>query len=366
MRSPYFYYAAFFATGIATVGTGALVALHGASVPPADGEIGRLVSAQFGGQLIGSYFVGRQVASRLVLGAGASALSMLALVLAGHLSQPLLFVMGLGLGLSMASINTLTGLESPAEDRGRRLEILNVFWPLGAAFCPWLVARIPAQNAFQIFFVALAVLFCILAVSAAHHSSPESQATEQAPQSGSSFPLLLSLLALLTVGVESGLANWLPTFQLRYLSHSTPLPLATLFWGSILGSRIAASRWLRGRAERLVLPASTLAAGLGTVALIRAHTPWLSTMAVVATAVAIGPVYPLLLTHAVKVRGRGLVFFSAASGSALFPFLIGAAAASHSLRNALLIPVIGSGLLFLLSFHAISAAVPGWDVPQES
>ena len=359
MRSPTFYYTAFFVTGIATVGTGAIVALHGASMPLADGEIGRLVSSQFVGQLIGSYFVGRQVAVRLILGAATTALLMAALAAIGHLSQPLLFVMGLGLGLTMASINTLTGLESPPAERARRLEILNVFWPLGAAFCPWLLTHLPGQHVFRSFFIALALLFLIVSVGSALRRTPESTDTEEATLTGSSFPLLLSLIALLAVGVESGLANWLPTFQLRYLSEShLPLPLATLFWSSILASRIVASSLLRGRAEALALTTCTLVAGLATLGLLLCKGSWLVTLAVVVAALALGPVYPLLLTRVIKLRGRGLVFFSASSGSALFPWLIGYAAVSYPLRHALLVPAVGGLLLFLLSLSKSSAVIP--------
>ena len=383
MRSPRFYYAAFFVTGVATVGVSALVALRGTSLPPADGEIGRLIAAQFTGQLIGSYFVGRQVASRLVLGAGVAALSLTALLLAGHLSQPLLFLLGLGLGLSMASINTLAGLTASPRQRGRRLEILNIFWPLGAAFCPWLVARLPAKQAFHLFFLVLALAFYGIAALASLNLKPASLAADEAAQTGPAIPLYLSCFALLAVGVESGLANWLPTYQLRYLPSSPlPLPLATLFWASILGSRMLASRWLRRRPEGLILVVSTLVAAVASLTLcvvhaswvhsswipaswipaFRIHASWLLALAVAGIAAALGPIYPLLLSHALQLRGRGLVFFSASSGSALFPWLIGLAAISHPLKSAFLIPVLGNVLLFFFSLrfaNTFRRSVPG-------
>ena len=362
MRSPGFYYAAFFATGIATVSTGALVALHGTSVGLADGDIGRFIAAQFGGQLIGSYFVGRKVASRLVLGAGVTATAMVAQAVAGRLSLPLLFLMGFGLGLSMASINTLVGIESPAGLRARRLEILNVFWPLGAAFGPWLLNRIPERYAFQWLFSVLAFSFLAVAASVAVRRGPGANQPEEPAQPGAPFPIFMSIFALLAIGVESGLANWLPTFQGRYLSAVRfPLPLATIFWGSILVSRVFASQWLQGRSERLVFRVSTLAAGIGSVAILLLHTPWLLGLAVVGTAFVIGPVYPLLLTEAIKLPRRGLVFLCAAVGSALFPWLIGRSAmVSHSLRTALALPVAGCLLLFLL------AAFRSFPSPAES
>ena len=371
MQSPRFFYSAFFVTGVATASTSALVALHGGGLAArSDSEVGRLIAAQFTGQLIGSFFVRRNVRSRLLLGASLTSLAAGALAVLHSLSLPLLFLFGLGLGLSMAAINTLTGLESPPKLCARRLEVLNIFWPLGAATCPWLVAHIPPEapgwpSALSVCFAVLAALFFVIALSTAFRARP-ARATgeitiahpdEEDAAQGSAFPLLLSLLALLTVGVESGLANWLPTFQLRYLPSAVFfVPLATLFWGSILVSRLLASRLLSDRSERSVVLIASLAFSVCTAGLLLFQTPLLLVCATVAAAVCIGPVYPLLLTHTIKLRGRGLVFFCASTGSALFPWLIGKGAAlSHSLRTGMAAALAGSLLLFLFSLFRLPA-----------
>ena len=375
MPSPRFFYSAFFVTGIATASTSALVALHGASTLRSDSDIGRLIAAQFSGQLIGSFFVRRNVRSRLLLGASVTCVAAALLAVLHGLSLPLLFVYGLGLGLSMAAINTLTGLESPPALCARRLEILNIFWPLGAATCPWLVAHVPQEapgwrSPLSVCYALLALLFFVIAAGAALRKRPGRLGAENAMATamdedsshGGTFPLLLSLLALLTVGVESGVANWLPTFQLRYLpSASLFFPLATLFWSSILLSRLLASRWLNDRSdgsERSVVRFASVAFAVCAAGLMLLHAPLLLACATVAAAVSIGPVYPLLLTRTIRLRGRGLVFFCASTGSALFPWLIGkCAAVSHSLRTGMLVALAGSMLLFLLScFRPFSPA----------
>ena len=376
MRSPRFFYFAFFVTGVATASTSALVALHGGAALHGDSEVGQLIAAQFSGQLIGSFFVRRNVRSRLLLGSLLTSLAAILLAVVHGLSLPLLFVLGLGLGLSMAAINTLTGLESPPELCARRLETLNIFWPLGAATCPWLLAHLPLQapgwpSPLTICFAVLAALFFLLAAGTAvrgRTALPASDTLDADPRQGDSVPLLLSLLSLLAVGVESGLANWLPTFQLRYLpSTQLLLPLATLFWGSILASRIVASRWLHHRAERSVVLLATLSCGLSTAGLLLFRAPFLLACATIAAAVSIGPVYPLLLTRTVRLRGRGLVFFCASSGSALFPWLIGkGATAAHSLRAGMLAALGGSVLLFLFSFLRFPAPVADEPSPPSS
>ena len=373
MRTHRFFYFAFFVTGIATASTSALVALHGVSALRSDSEVGRLIAAQFSGQLIGSFFVRRNVRSRLLLGALVTSVAAASLAVLHGLSVPLLFVYGLGLGLSMAAINTLTGLESPPELCARRLELLNIFWPLGAAICPWLIARIPHdspgwRSPLSVSFAVLAMLFLVIASGAALRTRPAQPAAggalanvlEEDSSPGNSFPLLLSFLALLTVGVESGVANWLPTFQLRYLpSASLFLPLATLFWSSILVSRLLASRWLSGRSERSVVLGASLGFAVCTAGLMLLHAPSLLACTAVAAAVSIGPVYPLLLTRTIRLRGRGLVFFCASTGSALFPWLIGKfATISHSLRTGMLVALAGSMLLFLFSSFRLFAPTP--------
>lgn len=327
---------------MATVSTGALVALNQAMRPDADNDTGRLIAVQFGCQLVGSYFVGRKM-GWLTLGASLTAAAMLIQAFRGYLAVPSTALMGLGLGSVMASVNTLAGLESPPELRIRTLQILNVFWPLGAAFGTWLLAWIAKQSAISPYFTTLALLFLIMAVFSNSRRDVELAPMSQPSQPAAAFPALVSILALLAVGVETGVANWLPSFQVRYLTASAHIiPLATIFWVSILISRMLASRWLQGNATSFLTTAASLA-GVGTLGILFFQTPWLLVVFVVITAAAIGPVFPLLLTHAIPLSRRGFVFFCAALGSAVFPWLIGKLATmSHSLRSALLLPSLGS------------------------
>ena len=202
MRSHHFLYLAFFITGIATVSTSALVAMAGTPTH-ADSDIGGLIAAQFGGQLVGSFCVRRNIRFCLILGCLLTSFAATSLAWTHALSIPLLFVFGLGLGLCMAATNTLTGRESPPEFCARRLEILNVFWPLGAAACPWLLAHLPIgrESPLTLCFGTLAVLFLLLAAGTTLRkrlqkwTAPPQKA--QDPKLEVAYPVVLAMLALL-------------------------------------------------------------------------------------------------------------------------------------------------------------------------
>ena len=359
--SPAFLYLAFFATGMATVLTGAVLALGGPGSGLADHDIGRMLAVQFSGQLTGAFFVGRALHARLVLGAGVTCLGGAGLALFSNLPLLLLFAYGVGLGLSMAAINTLAGLESPLGLRSRRLELLNVCWPLGAACCPWIVVRLassmPLHTLRVAAFLAIACLFLMIAGGTIlRGTSVLDGPSESAGNASASHLAALSLLALLAVGVESGLANWLPTFQARYLGPDVRLiPLASIFWASVLGSRLCAARWMKGPAQRSFIPVAAIVTALSAIGLVLFHAAILLALCAMAAACSIGPVYPVLLDEVVQLRRRGVVFLCAAAGSALFPWLIGrCSSGTQSLRAAFLLPAAGSLLLLALYRSAVA------------
>jgi fucose permease len=63
----------------------------------------------------------------------------------------------------------------------------------------------------------------------------------------------------------------------------------------------------------------------------------------------IGPLYPMVLARSLHLRGKNLVFFSAGSGSAILPWLVGRTSAwSGSLREAMVVPACGALLLLVV------------------
>ena len=253
----------------------------------------------------------------------------------------------------MTAINVLAAQGLDHAERTRRLEALNVFWPLGAATCPWVLSRLPARHEAERLFAALAIAFILLAVwawlkpgSTERHT--HAHADEKVWTRALIRPALLSLFA---VGAETGLASFLPVFQARYLpGHSLRVPLATLFWAGILVSRTIASLMARYPFMRVYHRLAVAGAAAAVLLLVMSHSRLGLSVFCFLGAAGIGPVYPEVLTGAVQLPWPGPVFFSAGVGSALIPWSIGhTSAAAGSLRQGLLVVCACCVTLFALT-----------------
>lgn len=353
-------YALFFVTGTATVMYGALLPLLPGNARLTEALVARALAVQFTGQLVGPLIPWRRPMRGLAVGslliAGACAL------LCGggpRAFVPALLVYGLGLGIAMTLTNVIVAAEGAPEDRTSRLEMLNVFWPLGAAFCPWWLehsgaGRHPAMPA-----VCVGVAFAVAGVAAWMARGANDPATAQARDAEgqtattASRLLLLSLLALLAVGVESGVANWMPAFAHRYLAGRTfALPLATVFWLGILAGRVGAATLFRRSVSRRVVPVLLLIAAVAIIVLASAQDALLFYLGAGVAALAIAPVYPVLLSAAVGVRWQGIVFASAGVGSALLPWIVGQTALrTDSLQRGLMV-LSGAAVLLAVGVAA--------------
>jgi fucose permease len=352
-QSPIIYYALFFVTGIATVLLGVLLPQARGHEHFGDADAGRLLALQFTGQLIGALLVGRNVRKALLGGLVLTSISAACLVGIAQLMQEFLFVYGLGLGVVMTATNILVGTEATGARRASRLEMLNTFWPVGAAMCPWLTVLLRSGMYPLLPYATLTVSFAVLfgLILFRRPSQTFKEIEEGSRSQKSSIRLLFSCcaLGLLAVGVESSVAGWLTTFGSRYLSTNTAVPwLPTLFWCGLLLGRLTASRAIYSIRSGL-LNAISAAGALVMVALFAFSRDGL-TMCIAAfgCAFAVGPLYPMVLALSVDLRWKNFVFFSAGIGSAFVPWLVGRTSAwSGSLRYAMTVPA-GAALLLLI------------------
>ncbi len=353
-RSPALFYIAFFVTGFATVLTANLLPLVIGS--GGDAHAGRLLALQFSGQLVGALCVRRHVARTMCLGLATTAVCACVLALPSPLHWAALFPYGCGLGVSMTAINVLAAQDLAPAQRTSRLEALNVFWPLGAAICPWVVNRLPMQNRGGRPFAAIAIAFALLLLWAwLRAGNAVTQRFVQQPRKAWSPQLIrTALLGLFAVGAETGLANFMPTFQARYLSEQALLiPLATLFWGGILLSRAVASAMARYPAMRAYHRHVFSGAVIAVPLLVLSHSRVELSALCFLCAICLGPIYPEVLTEAVRLPWPGPIFFSAGVGSALIPWAIGQiSGATGSLRVGLLMVDICCVMLFALSYRS--------------
>lgn len=353
-RPPFLLYAVFGLSGIATVLLGVILPQIGAHGSFRDADAGRLLAVQFTGQLIGALLVAGKPRKLLLTGILVAAICAGCLPAFPGFTPELLFGYGIGLGLLMTATNILVGLSAGGAERASRLELLNTFWPVGAAICPWFAVALRSATHPLLPYAAVAAgfvgLFVPLLLSSRGITFECEHPVAQAQSNSVARLIVCCALALLAVGVESAIAGWLTTFGSRYLSVLGVVPwLPTLFWGGLLVGRLAASRALLS-----VRPAvyGGLSTGLGiamALVLAASRSAPLMCLAACCCAFCFGPLYPMVLARSVHLRGKNFVFFSAGVGSALVPWTVGRTSMwTGSLRGAMLVAPAGAVLLLLV------------------
>lgn len=340
-RSVAIYHAIFLFNGLATVTLGVLLAHASGS----DIHAGTLMSTQFSGQVAGSLIVSQRPHRTLLFGLIVSILGAAALAVLNAPNLPVLVVLGIGIGAVISSVNTAAGLEVEPGKRASTLELLNVFWPIGAACAP-AVARF-FDGSFHVYWlIAASFIPCAVWLAITQPKQTELVAEQESHERTLAWPLLadMCLIAFLVVGIETAVASWLPTLATRdhaTLALATAIPAA--YWCGSLASRLIASAVLR----RTPLHRVSLAAAVTTVAAC-AIVPFatdsiLLLAASIAVAVSIAPLFPALLAGCVDIRFKGLIFMSAGIGSAAAPWAVGKLSAHlGSLHHAETLAALGA------------------------
>jgi MFS transporter, FHS family, glucose/mannose:H+ symporter len=168
--------------------------------------------------------------------------------------------------------------------------------------------------------------------------------------------VLLSLLLFFQLGNEWALAGWLPLFLSQRLGISPPtaLGMLALYWLALTVGR-AASQWIlpRVRHGRLLL-ATVTAAMFGCVILGATNNKFGAITGVLLVGGAFAPIYPLVVEkigHRFPYYHPGFyngIFSLAMAGGLLAPGLMGYFASLWGLSGIMMLPLIGSIVVFVL------------------
>ena len=168
--------------------------------------------------------------------------------------------------------------------------------------------------------------------------------------------VLLSLLLFFQLGNEWALAGWLPLFLSQRLGISPPsaLGMLALYWLALTIGR-AASQWIlpRARHGRLLL-ATVTAAMFGCIILSATDNRFGAITGVLLVGLAFAPIYPLVVEkigHRFPYYHPGFyngIFSLAMAGGLLTPGMMGYFASVYGLRMIMLIPLVGSVVVFVL------------------
>ena len=168
--------------------------------------------------------------------------------------------------------------------------------------------------------------------------------------------VLLSLLLFFQLGNEWALAGWLPLFLSQRLGISPPsaLGMLALYWLALTVGR-AASQWIlpRARHGRLLLGTVT-AAMFGCIILGATDNKFGAITGVLLIGLAFAPIYPLVVEkigHRFPYYHPGFyngIFSLAMAGGLLTPGVMGYIASVYGLRMIMLVPLVGSVVVFVL------------------
>jgi FHS family glucose/mannose:H+ symporter-like MFS transporter len=369
-------HAGFFLIGIVNTLLGPILPSLSARWHLDDAHAGYLFVAQFAGCITGA-----AASSPLIKRMGFQPLltygfAGMGLALAGLTVSPwhsgivCVYGLGLGLGLTIPSINLLIAEVNP-DRRASALNVLNFLWGAGAVtgppFISWLaLGTDPARPLFSL----AALLGCItllLFQSVPTRSSRAEQSPVIAEASDSRawispYFLLTLLLLFIYTGTEMATGGWIPTFARRLDSSSHSWAVAqSLFWAGLLLGRAAAPLVLRCiSSPRLVLSGILIAAaGLGSI-LTSGELTVLSAATFLA-GLGMGPVFPTtfaIFTERLGTQAQrltGSVFVLTSLGGAIMPWVVGFTSARYGgLRTGLIIPLIGALAMIVLQVTIIN------------
>jgi FHS family glucose/mannose:H+ symporter-like MFS transporter len=283
----------------------------------------------------------------------------------GQAVMPLCFFYGLGLGITITSINLLRS-QRRASARAREMNRLNLVWAFGASICPWLANEFLKRYSVRSLFLMLGAVFAMFALWTLLFEIRRlpSPATELrlAAAATRRLPLIIALATLLATGVESSTGAWIATYADRLRDGiSVPVAAVSAFWLGLLISRaLHSTRALHRLSEGSLLQSAAAIASLGCVLLVTTQRQEMLLVSGFLIGFGIGPVYPLMLA-AVLPRFQGnVIFLMAGLGGATFPWLTGEVSSHfNALQIGFMVPA-GAALMLLASMPLVSRIVTAY------
>ncbi len=314
---------------------------------------------------------------RVVLGAALGLMGLGGIALA---STPLWAVVlaaaipiGLGQGAVDGGVNGLF-LDVFAASRGRALNLLHVFFAIGALASPFIVGRLveggvgwqPIIAGTGVVAIGLAAIVGSTGLASGRHIAGESQATLKV---GIALPLVALAVGIgCYVASEIGISNWL----VRFLD-AAPLGVATgalsLFWAGLMVGRLIGAR-LADRFDHTALAiASAAVSSIALVLAVVAPSLPLQVALFAVVGLGSGPIYPMIMAVAGErypersAAVGGFLAGTAVIGSIVYPPLMGFLSVTVGLPIAMLgTAMLGFGCIAALVV-ARSAARAGAAAP---
>jgi fucose permease len=275
------------------------------------------------------------------------------------------FVLGLGGGGLNVSANVLTS-SLFADDRGAKLNLLAVFFGVGAMFLAFAAAAVEAARMPLVIFIAAAVsAVCLVAFLLLRFPREGGSSGFSLPQAAKvvRYPgvLLFAFLLFFESGNEAAFIGWTSTWAGGMAANVRQATLVlALFQAMMMLGRISASRVLRVISEEQLVLGSAVGALAATLIVALAPSAPVLAIGVALGGLACASIYPSVLAIAGN-RYRsfagtlfGVLFAVGLSGGMVFPWTIGHLSQSLGLRAGMAMPLAGAVAIcvFLLVIRA--------------
>lgn len=271
---------------------------------------------------------------------------------------------GGGGGLNLCT-NVLVS-EVYGEQRGPMLNILGIFFGVGAISVPLLAAAVEGHFPIPQMFLGCAVLGSACALGYALISFPLPK-TRQALSFRDLVAvtrydgvLLLASILFIESGDEASIGGWTSTYVNSggYVPRTATLVLA-VFWAALMLSRLLAARLLKGIGKSKILFNNALLALFGCLILLSARSLVSLIAGTALIGLSYGPIFPTTLAIAGdRYRERagtvfGLLFSIALIGGMSFPWAVGQLSQKFSVHAGMMVPATGAIGMIVLSAGVI-------------
>ena len=269
------------------------------------------------------------------------------------------------LGVGGGGLNTSTNVlvsDVYAAQRGPMLNLLGIFFGVGALSIPLVAASIEGRLTIPQLFLLCAILATLCALWYAVISFPAAR-TKQAFSWRELLEvvryggvLLLAFILFLESGNEACIAGWTSTYVniAGYSPRVATLVLAA-YWAALMVSRMLAAKVLgRITKAQLILSSAVLALG-GCAILLSARSLPLLFAGTALIGLSYGPIFPTTLAIAGDRYSEragtvfGLLFSIALLGGMMFPWAVGQVSERVSVRVGMIVPALGAAGIVMLS-----------------
>lgn len=261
-------------------------------------------------------------------------------------------VYSLGLGFALPSTNLLI-VELVSERQSSALNLLNFSWALGAVIAPLAINTMLRPIGLRGFLLVLgAFVFLIGIIEAAafpkgHIVSASTRNGKLASANRLAFAITTFLFLFLYVGIENGIAGWVPTFSMRsqHTSGHATAVIQSSFWAALLVGRLSAPIFLRFMREGRFIISGLGLAGIGIVLAIVSPSAAVLEAGVILAAFGLAGVFPTGMAvfaewYGTSGAGSSIVFGLCGLGGALVPWLVGIVSdRTQNLRIGLVLPL---------------------------